>query len=416
MTFGMIPMHFLMEVGVVMRKFVIIISILFIVSLAFVGCGSQGTSSDSGQLNFTELETTNRPSASGSLSDESNSDEISVGTPAVESVSTPVPSTSPTLSPAPTPTDDSNNLSSATSEPVLPSATPVTSSESVQEGEIRYIVRVDMSAYLRKEANDSTADENIITYIPVLTKVLQLGQEGSYSLVDYNGTQGYVKSEFLAKNPFENTYWWWGRGVTNGTQYVMETLDDGSFYAVSMTGTEKQGYYQFDGDHLTLDDEKYHLVDGKFQTVEKVQAQSTYIYAGLSPITKEEYESILGTASTRPAPTTNSSEGNTQQSTEEYEIWTITKHNTGIFDAYREETYTLEWEPGIVHALLTKWDISDERFFMLISFDVDFDARTVDMCMDHFEGDAGYTKLVIDLAKQTSYGADYYDSRTGRFQ
>ena len=132
----------------------------------------------------------------------------------------------------------------------------------------------------------------------------------------------------------------------------------------------------------------------------------------MSPLSKEEYDSRVGTVSTQ-TPAVNDSD--TTQSTEGYETWTIKKYNTGIFEAYREKIYTLEWEPGIVHSLLTKWDVSDERFFMLISYNVDFDAHTVDMCMDHFEGDAGYTKLVVDLENKTCYGADYYNGATGTY-
>lgn len=365
-----------------MRTF--ILSLFITSSILFAGCGPQAilSESDNGSSSF---------------------NESSVRESSTESISVPVPS--PDLAP------DSNTPSTPAIAPEQSPKIPATSPEPIQKGDIRYIVRVDMSAYLRKEANDSVADENIITYIPVLTKVRLLRQEGDFSLVEYNDMQGYVKNEFLAATPFDNTYWWWARGVTNGTQYIMATYDDGSFYAVTMNGSEEFGTYQFDGEYLIIADEKYRLADGKYETINAVQAQSTYIYANLKPITEDDFESQL-MAATSPAQAATTGSSDTQQSAEAYETWTITKHNTGIFDDYREETYTLEWEPGIVHALLTKWDVSDDQFLMLISYDVDFDAHTVDMCMDHFEGDAGYTKLVIDLTKNESYGTDYYDSVT----
>ena len=103
---------------------------------------------------------------------------------------------------------------------------------------------------------------------------------------------------------------------------------------------KKSGHDQFDGAHLTIDDEKYHLVDRKYETLEKVQAQSSFIYADRyadrNPITKDDLDSRLGTVAS-PAQTTTSSESDSQQSSGAYEIWTITKHNTGIFDEYREK-------------------------------------------------------------------------------
>ena len=371
-----------------MKRFLPTICSVFVLLYLIAGCGSEKAQlSDNGRLSFTELEAVSS-SDSEPFSDESDTDsvdEIPLEISVPEPVSVPAPSSSPTATPVPEP-----------------------------EGEPRYIVRVDMSAYLRKEANDSTADDNIITYIPVLKKVLQLRQEGDYSLVDYNGTQGYVKSEYLAATPFENTYWKWGRGVTIGSHYAMETYADGSFYAVSVNGEEINDYYQYDGENLVVDGEKYYAVDGGYESVEEVQAQSSFIHEKLIPTSKEVFESWLGTPSSSTPPAT-SNESYMRQPPEEYEVWTITKHNTGGFDEYREETYTLEWEPGMVHALLTKRDVSDERFFMLVDYDVDFDARTVDMCMDHFEGADGYTKLVIDLATRTCYGTDYYTSSTNTF-
>ena len=99
---------------------------------------------------------------------------------------------------------------------------------------------------------------------------------------------------------------------------------------------KKSGHDQFDGAYLTIDDEKYHLVDGKYETLENVQAQSSFIYADRNPITKDDLDSRLGTVAS-PAQTTISSESDSQQSSGAYEIWTITKHNTGIFDEYREK-------------------------------------------------------------------------------
>lgn len=100
---------------------------------------------------------------------------------------------------------------------------------------------------------------------------------------------------------------------------------------------------------------------------------------------------------------------------EGYETWTITKHNTGTFESYREITYTLEWEPGMAHALLSKWDTSDENYMMILYYEVDFDNRKVILCMDHFEGDSGYTKLVVDLSSNTSWLENLYDSTNASF-
>lgn len=100
---------------------------------------------------------------------------------------------------------------------------------------------------------------------------------------------------------------------------------------------------------------------------------------------------------------------------EGYETWTITKHNTGTLEPYREITYTLEWEPGMAHALLSKWDTSDENYMMIMYYEVDYDNHKILLCMDRFEGDSGYTKLVVDLSSETSWLENLYDSTTASF-
>lgn len=154
-----------------MRTF--ILSLFITSSILFAGCGPQAilSESDNGSASF------NEPSVKES---------------STESISVPSPDSAP----------DSNTPSTPAIAPDQSPEIPTASPEPIQKGDIRYIVRVDISAYLRKEANDSVADENIITYIPVLTKVRLLRQEGDFSLVEYNDMQGYVKNEFLAATPF----------------------------------------------------------------------------------------------------------------------------------------------------------------------------------------------------------------------
>lgn len=146
--------------------------------------------------------------------------------------------------------------------------------------------------------------------------------------------------------------------------------------------------------------------EGEILAEVPVRTAVGFIEVSNSTFTKVRYDGICGYVK---------SEYLSETLSEAYEIWTIRKYNTGIFEPYREITYTLEWEPGIVHALLSKWDVSDASYMMIVNYDVDFSARTIDLCMDHFEGDTGYTKLVVDLGSNTSYLTDLYDSTTASF-
>lgn len=90
-------------------------------------------------------------------------------------------------------------------------------------------------------------------------------------------------------------------------------------------------------------------------------------------------------------------------------VWTITKSNTGYFQEKRTKTYQLTWEVGTVHTVVCRWELSDNIGYMLLDYNVDFDNRTIDIVMELFEGDSGYTELVIDQANRTCYPDGFYD-------
>jgi len=160
----------------------------------------------------------------------------------------------------------------------------ITASLPLPEGEYQYIVRVDSSAILRKQPDDSTADSNVIAYIPLLDQVRLIRVENDeYSLVEYEGKQGYVRNEFLEESPFNDTYWLWARGVTNGSFYNLVTYRDGTYTAVSFVGSEISGTYVFDGEIMTIEGVDYWLVDGRFESVEEQPVQSVYIKLGITP-------------------------------------------------------------------------------------------------------------------------------------
>ena len=163
------------------------ISLMVVIILCACGAsnGLNTNSTGSDELSFSELSVDTSTNTPDPITTKETATITMVPTPTPSPQTTPTPNITPSVDPTP-----------------LPSYSP----ETVQEGEIRYIVRVDTSVYLRKAADNSVADDNIITYIPVLAKVLQLRQEGFFSLVEYNGIKGYVKSEYLAATPFENTY------------------------------------------------------------------------------------------------------------------------------------------------------------------------------------------------------------------
>ena len=46
---------------------------------------------------------------------------------------------------------------------------------------------------------------------------------------------------------------------------------------------------------------------------------------------------------------------------------------------------------------------------MLNDYNVDFDNRTIDIVMEVFEGDYGYTELIIDQANRTCYPDGFFD-------
>ena len=85
------------------------------------------------------------------------------------------------------------------------------------------------------------------------------------------------------------------------------------------------------------------------------------------------------------------------------ETWTITKSNTGIFDEYRTITYKKEWKKGSTHTVITKWDPGDSAEYplMLVEHQIDFEKHTISIVMDAFEGNSGYTEIVIDLGKRS---------------
>lgn len=95
------------------------------------------------------------------------------------------------------------------------------------------------------------------------------------------------------------------------------------------------------------------------------------------------------------------------ETTDETQVWTITKHNTGYFDEYKEITCTKEWETGTVHTVVPQWEVGTDESLSILAISVDAKERTIGLLIDFAEGSECYEALTIDLAENIYYGTGY---------
>lgn len=101
--------------------------------------------------------------------------------------------------------------------------------------------------------------------------------------------------------------------------------------------------------------------------------------------------------------------------TEENQLWTITKYNLGLNEDEITTTTVQVWEPNSVNEVLARWDENDDVIKAIRDYYVDFSTRSISICIDEFESETGFTKLVIDLSNNTYYLDGLYDTTTGEY-